>query len=87
MSWWNKLRGRVSGQAADTPREGDEPVDTATVGTRATGGEEDEGSQNPNATTGTTPNEEFVGRASSDETGDVGQSGAEKRAEWEQGKQ
>lgn len=83
MSWWQRLRGRASGQAAHTPGEGDEPVDTVTVVTRETGGVPNEDAQNPNSTTGTTPNQEFVGRASGDETGDVGQSGAEARAEWE----
>ncbi len=36
--------------------------------------------QNPNASTGTTPHEAFVGRAGADETSDTGLSGAEARA-------
>jgi hypothetical protein len=37
--------------------------------------------QDTYSTTGTTPSGMFVGRASGDETGDVGSSGAEARAE------
>jgi hypothetical protein len=39
--------------------------------------------QDQNSTTGTTPNETPVGRASGDEAGDVGMSGAEGRRDGE----
>ena len=34
-----------------------------------------------NSTTGTTPNADFVGRASGDSAGDAGETGAERRSE------
>jgi hypothetical protein len=60
--------------------EVDAPADLGSARTRATGGVAQPGTQNPNATTGTTPNETFVGRAGADETLDTGLSGAEARA-------
>jgi hypothetical protein len=60
--------------------EADAPADVGTARTRATGGVTQPGAQNPNATTGTTPSETFVGRAGADESPDAGLSGAEARA-------
>ena len=67
------------------PGEPDVPTDPANVNSRATGGvaAEDGGglaeeTQDRNSSTGTTPNENFVGRASGDETGDTDQTGGEK---------
>ena len=60
--------------------EDDAPADLGTARTRATGGVPQPGTQNPNASTGTTPNETFVGRAGADETLDTGLSGAEARS-------
>ena len=61
--------------------ENDAPADLGgQAKTRATGGVSQESAQNPNATTGTTPSETFVGRAGADETMDAGVSGAEARA-------
>ena len=60
--------------------EDDAPADLGTARTRATGGVPQEGAQNPDATTGTTPNQTFVGRAGADETLDTGPSGAEVRS-------
>jgi len=60
--------------------EDDAPADLGTARTRATGGVPQQGTQNPNATTGSTPNETFVGRAGADETLDTGVSGAEARS-------
>ena len=60
--------------------EADAPADLGTSRTRATGGVPQRGTQNPEATTGTTPNETFVGRAGADETLDTGVSGAEARS-------
>ena len=58
--------------------EDDAPVDPAN-GSRETGGGPDIGTMDKNSTTGTTESGEFVGRAGSDETGDVGLSGGEAR--------
>ena len=60
--------------------EADAPADLGTARTRATGGVPQAGTQNPDATTGTTPNSTFVGRAGADETLDTGLSGAEARS-------
>jgi hypothetical protein len=65
---------------AATLAEVDAPADLGSARTRATGGVRQAGAQNPNATTGTTPSETFVGRAGADETLDTGLSGAEARA-------
>jgi hypothetical protein len=59
--------------------EQDAPTDPA-HGTRETGGRPDVDSMDRNSTTGTTPSGTYVGRAGSDETGDVGTSGAEARS-------
>jgi hypothetical protein len=84
MSVWQRISDRVTGRARETPGEPEGTGDEATAGTRATGGVPDSGADDPNSTTGTTPNETFVGRASGDEAGEAETSGAEKRAEWEQ---
>lgn len=63
--------------------EDDAPVDPA-HGSRETGGaapEDAPDTMDANSTTGTTQSGEFVGRAGSDEPGDVGLSGAEARGE------
>ena len=59
--------------------EQDAPTDPA-HGTRETGGGSDVDTMDTNSTTGTTESDTFVGRAGSDETGDVGLSGAEARS-------
>jgi hypothetical protein len=59
--------------------EDDAPTDPA-HGSRETGGGSDVDSMDANSTTGTTDSGTFVGRAGSDETGDVGPSGAERRS-------
>lgn len=64
--------------------ETDVPRDPAVAGSRATGGVEQHGAPDSNSTTGTTPNDEFVGRASGDDPGAAGESGAEVRARHEQ---
>ena len=58
----------------------DVPADSANAGSRETGGGPDIGTMDTNSTTGTTHSQDFVGRAGSDETGDVGMSGGEGRA-------
>ena len=59
--------------------EQDAPEEPGNAGARPEGGEPMPGTMDANSTTGTTPNGEFVGRAGSDETGDVGLSGGEAR--------
>ena len=71
------VRRRPQGQRLT---EDDAPADLGTARTRATGGVPQPGTQNPDATTGTTPNETFVGRAGADETTDTDLSGAEARS-------
>lgn len=65
--------------------EDDAPADLGTSRRRDTGGAPDPEVQDQNSSTGTTPSETFVGRASGDETGDTGLSGAEARARTERG--
>jgi hypothetical protein len=59
--------------------EDDVEPDTAVARTRETGGEPGDGGDRA-TTTGTGANEEFVGRVSGQDEGDVGESGAEARA-------
>ena len=61
-------------------------IDLGSARTRATGGVAQPGAQNPHATTGTTPNETFVGRAGADETLDPGRTGAEARGDAAEGR-
>jgi len=49
--------------------------------TRETGGVPNPDYPDQHSTTGTTPSEEFVGRVTGDDPGDVDESGAERRAE------
>ena len=57
--------------------------DDAQALSRATGGVEDPSAPDQASTTGTTPNEEFVGRVSGQDVGYAGETGAERRADWE----
>ncbi len=66
--------------------EGDAPADPANAGARATGGGSEVDSMDQNSTTGTSESDTFVGRAGSDETGDVGLSGAEARGDVADGR-
>lgn len=84
MSLWRSLRDRVV--AARTARrlaENDAPADTGTARTRATGGVQDAGARDTHSTTGTTSSGDFVGRASGDDAGEAGTTGAERRADIE----
>lgn len=62
-------------------RGGTEQPDRGPAGTRAAGGEPDSDMPDRHSTTGTTPNETFVGRDSGDSPGDIGTTGAEQRAD------
>jgi hypothetical protein len=65
------------------PREDDVADDDKQALTRATGGEPDPAAPDQGSTTGTTPSEEFVGRAGGQDVGYAGETGGERRAEWE----
>jgi hypothetical protein len=82
MGWLQRLGSQLTRTTkARRLAESDAPADLdGQARTRATGGVADQTAQNPNASTGTTPSETFVGRVGADETMDVGLSGAEARA-------
>ncbi len=65
------------------PREDDVADDDSQALSRATGGVEDPSALDQGSTTGTTPSEEFVGRVSGQDVGYAGETGAERRAEWD----
>lgn len=65
------------------PRQDDVADDDAQALSRATGGVEDPSAPDQGSTTGTTPSEQFVGRVSGQDVGYAGETGAERRAEWE----
>jgi hypothetical protein len=74
--------------ASETPKgrdygagEGDVADDAGVASSRESGGDADESAADTNSTTGTTPNDEFVGRTSGQDTGYEGETGAEARAE------
>jgi hypothetical protein len=82
MSLMSRLSAVFSRTSTERHRtEDDVPVDQAQAGSRVTGGGPDVGTMDKNSTTGGTESGEFVGRAGSDETGDVGVSGAEARGD------
>jgi hypothetical protein len=84
MSLWSRIRDSLERRRApDELRETGES-DTAAARTRATGGVPDPEAPDTHSTTGTTPSQTFVGRASGDDPGDVEESGAEKRADAEE---
>ena len=60
--------------------ETDAHRDDAQALTRATGGEPDPEAPDSNSTTGTTPNETYVGRDQGQDVGYTGETGAERRA-------
>jgi hypothetical protein len=60
--------------------EEDVTDDSAEVTTRPAGGDDNAAMPDSNSTTGTTPNDEFVGRAGGVDIAEDGESGAEARA-------
>ena len=68
------------------PRPGEDDVDRddAEALSRATGGVEDAHAPDQGSSTGTTPNDEVVGRVSGQDVGYAGETGGERRAQWEQ---
>jgi hypothetical protein len=67
------------------PRPGEDDVDRddKQALSRDSGGVADEDALDQGSSTGTTPNEEMVGRVSGQDVGYAGETGAERRAEWE----
>jgi len=67
------------------PRPGEDDVerDDAEALSRATGGVPDDDAPDQHSSTGTTPNDEMVGRVSGQDVGYAGETGAERRAAWE----
>ena len=63
----------------DERAEDDTQADPARVDSRDTGGVPDPSKPDQASTTGTTPDDEYVGRVAGDETGDERESGAERR--------
>ena len=60
--------------------EADVEPDPNRADSRDTGGAPDERMPDQASTTGTTPDDEYVGRVAGDEAGEAGESGAERRA-------
>jgi hypothetical protein len=66
------------------PHEEDADPDDAQALSRATGGVPDPAAPDQNSTTGTTPNDEFVGRVAGQDVGYAEEQGGERRARYEQ---
>lgn len=61
--------------------DGDAPQDTGVAASRATGGVDNPAQPDQQSTTGTTPDDEYVGRVAGLDVGYAGETGAEARAE------
>lgn len=61
--------------------EEDAPADTGVAHSRETGGVEQPDQPDQASTTGTTPDEEYVGRVAGDDVGYAGETGAQARAQ------
>ncbi|HEX2175199.1 MAG TPA: hypothetical protein VHG70_04755 [Nocardioidaceae bacterium] len=85
MSLWSRIRAALGGADSTTPGEADAPAGPGTARSRATGGVPDPGASDAHSTTGTTPNETFVGRPAGNDPGDAETTGAEVRAEGDAG--
>lgn len=84
MSLWSRIRNLLGEEpAADrSPPAGAQHVQSGRE--EDTGGEGDASAPDSHSTTGTTPNETFVGRPGGDDPGYL-ETGAEKRADDEDG--
>jgi hypothetical protein len=83
MSVWSWVHEHVRGKGTEPPST----AATAEVGSgrpEDTGGEPEADAADQHSTTGTTPNETFVGRAAGDDPGYL-ETGAEERAEQRRG--
>jgi hypothetical protein len=70
---------------APDPRPGEDDVerDDHQALSRDTGGVPDDDAPDQGSSTGTTPNDEVVGRTAGQDVGYAGETGAERRAQWE----
>ncbi len=78
------LRASEGGKAtgvSDERTEDDTQKDEARADSRATGGVEDPSKPDQGSTTGTTPDDEYVGRVAGDDPGYAEETGAERRAD------
>lgn len=66
---------------AQDKSESDTSADDQVAGSRATGGVANPDAPDQASTTGTSPTPEFVGRVAGTDESDIGESGAEARAE------
>lgn len=66
------------------PGESDVPRDDAQALSRATGGVPDPDAPDQGSSTGTTPDDDGVGMSVGQDVGYAGETGAERRAQWEQ---
>ena len=81
LSWIPQaFSDRLDGMAKDKA-ESDTSSDDHVAGSRATGGVTNPDAPDQASTTGTSPNSEFVGRVAGTDESDIGESGAERRAE------
>ena len=65
------------------PHEDDVDPDDGQALSRATGGVEDADAPDQGSSTGTTPNDTFVGQAVGQDVGYAEEQGGERRAKWE----
>jgi hypothetical protein len=65
--------------------ESDIENDPRVAGARETGGGPSDGESDTHSSTGTSENETYVGRVAGQDTADAGETGAEARAEAEEG--
>ncbi|MFD2420626.1 hypothetical protein [Amycolatopsis pigmentata] len=80
---WRQLKRLFTGRtpAQEQGQEADVQHDPAEATTRATGGESRPGtSADAHSTTGPSANDTFVGRVAGEDSGDAGETGAERRA-------
>ena len=75
MTLWQLVREKLTAR-----QRGEQDAPNENAGLRPFADGSDVRTQDATSTTGTTANETFVGRAGGDEAGDVGESGAERRA-------
>ncbi|KAA1425663.1 hypothetical protein [Nocardioides antri] len=82
MSLWSRFRALLGDAPATEPEPRDDAAAVQSGLPEDTGGKPDETGVDPHSTTGTSPNDTFVGRAGGDDAGYL-ETGAEKRAEDE----
>jgi hypothetical protein len=80
---WQGLKRLFTGRtpAQEQGQEADVQHDPAEATTRATGGETRAEAADAHSTTAPSTNDTFVGRVSGEDSGDAGETGAERRAQ------